>query len=335
MVIATFNSTTGWAGKTITYDDDVFTLEGHGVITAADVLTYDRQGHILWAYEGLQEWVKQFATASAGVATGAAHGWAVGAGGTILATTDGGATWRAQRSGTTETLNDVAFTDAENGWATGDGVVLVTRDGGGAWRPLHSGTARYRSRAFFVDAAHGWAPAAEPGAILATTNGGVTWTARRTGTPAMLMSVAFIDAAHGWASGADAANTWCGVILATLDGGATWSAGSAEPLGPLMGVAFIDATHGWVVGLGGMGAKGTKGVILATTDGGATWSAWNSGTTEYPPLGGVAFIDATHGWAVGDGGTILATTDGGTTWTAQHSGTTEDLWRVAFIDAAR
>jgi len=85
MVIATFNSTTGWAGKTITYDDDVFTLEGHGVITAADVLTYERQGHVSWAYEGLQEWVEQLATPSAGVATGAAHGWAVGGGGGILA----------------------------------------------------------------------------------------------------------------------------------------------------------------------------------------------------------------------------------------------------------
>ena len=58
MVIATFNSATGWAGKTITHDDGVFTLEGHGAISAVDVLTYDRQGHISWAYEGLREWCR-------------------------------------------------------------------------------------------------------------------------------------------------------------------------------------------------------------------------------------------------------------------------------------
>jgi len=65
MVIATFNSATGWAGKTITHDDGVFTLEGHGAISAVDVLTYDRQGHISWAYEGLREWVQGLAAPSA------------------------------------------------------------------------------------------------------------------------------------------------------------------------------------------------------------------------------------------------------------------------------
>lgn len=65
MLIATFNPATGWAGKTITYDNGVFTLEGHGVISAADVLTYDRQGHISWAYAGLREWVEQMSSGGA------------------------------------------------------------------------------------------------------------------------------------------------------------------------------------------------------------------------------------------------------------------------------
>ena len=65
MLIATFNSATGWAGKTITYDNGVFTLEGHGVISATDVLTYDRQGHLEWAYAGLREWVHQMSSGGA------------------------------------------------------------------------------------------------------------------------------------------------------------------------------------------------------------------------------------------------------------------------------
>ncbi len=59
MVIATFNSATGWAGQTITYDDSVCTLEGHGPITAQDVVSYDEAGHIEWAYNGLRDWVCQ------------------------------------------------------------------------------------------------------------------------------------------------------------------------------------------------------------------------------------------------------------------------------------
>lgn len=59
MVIATFNSATGWAGKTIDYDNGVFTLEDHGPITARDVLSYDEAGHIEWAYDGLKDWTCQ------------------------------------------------------------------------------------------------------------------------------------------------------------------------------------------------------------------------------------------------------------------------------------
>ena len=51
------------------------------------------------------------------------------------------------------------------------------------------------------------------------------------------------------------------------------------------------------------------GAIVATTDGGATWTAQSPGTAAH--LTDVAFSDATHGWAVGEGGTILVTTSGG------------------------
>ena len=57
MVIATFGSTTGWSGKTITHEGDVFILEDHGPITAADVMEYDRQGQLTWANDGTRAWV--------------------------------------------------------------------------------------------------------------------------------------------------------------------------------------------------------------------------------------------------------------------------------------
>ena len=57
MLVGTFNSKTGWAGKTVTHEDGVFMLEGHGPIFAADVMEYDRRGHLIWAYDGLKAWV--------------------------------------------------------------------------------------------------------------------------------------------------------------------------------------------------------------------------------------------------------------------------------------
>ena len=65
MIIATFNSTTGWVGRTINHDDGVFTLEGHGSITAQDVLSYDQAGHIEWAYDGLKDWMCQLCQSAA------------------------------------------------------------------------------------------------------------------------------------------------------------------------------------------------------------------------------------------------------------------------------
>lgn len=64
MLIATFGPSTGWAGKTITFDNNTFTLEGHGLINAADVMEYDRQGHLAWASEGTRAWVGSKAATS-------------------------------------------------------------------------------------------------------------------------------------------------------------------------------------------------------------------------------------------------------------------------------
>jgi len=62
VLIATFGPTTAWEGRTLTYEDGRFVLVGHGPVNAGDVVEYDRQGHLLWAYDGLREW----AYASAG-----------------------------------------------------------------------------------------------------------------------------------------------------------------------------------------------------------------------------------------------------------------------------
>ena len=64
----------------------------------------------------------------------AEHGWAVGNAGTIWATTDGGATWVAQKSGVKTGLQAVCFVSAQQGWAVGEeSVVLKTVDGGATW----------------------------------------------------------------------------------------------------------------------------------------------------------------------------------------------------------
>lgn len=57
MLIATFNETTGWAGKRITYETGHFLLEGHGRISPINVMSYDEKGQLRWADHGIRAWV--------------------------------------------------------------------------------------------------------------------------------------------------------------------------------------------------------------------------------------------------------------------------------------
>jgi photosystem II stability/assembly factor-like uncharacterized protein len=70
----------------------------------------------------------------------------------ILNTRDGGNSWQAQKSGSTQRLLAVAFTsDGRHGWATGgDSTILRTRDGGGTW--VIATYARYPAPWFYAAA---------------------------------------------------------------------------------------------------------------------------------------------------------------------------------------
>jgi photosystem II stability/assembly factor-like uncharacterized protein len=90
----------------------------------------------------------------------------------ILRTTDGGATWTPQSSGTTEFLEGVAFTDANTGTVVGSGgTILRTADGGATWTRQSSGTTQFLYGISFTDANTGMV-VGSGGTILRTTDGG-------------------------------------------------------------------------------------------------------------------------------------------------------------------
>ncbi|HEX8285856.1 MAG TPA: YCF48-related protein [Pyrinomonadaceae bacterium] len=79
------------------------------------------------------------------------RGWAVGAAGVILATSDGGRNWRPQASGVGDDLWDVKFFDAREGWAVGTGgAMLHTTDGGLTWNDARRVTTHALERLFTV-----------------------------------------------------------------------------------------------------------------------------------------------------------------------------------------
>jgi photosystem II stability/assembly factor-like uncharacterized protein len=156
------------------------------------------------------------------------------------------------------------------------------------------------------------------GSIYVTKDGGATWSPRTSNTKEPLFSVAFADDRHGWVVGKS------GVILRTTDGGESWTAQKSpiDPAKHLFKVAALDAQTAWAVG--------DWGAVLQTTDGGATWrdrslaglaiervespDRMMQTITDDVILYDVDFVDAQHGFIVGEFGTLLATDDGGAHW---------------------
>ncbi len=248
--------------------------------------------------------------------------WAVGTGGMIVHSKDGGQTWERQtiqsqpqiQSPVQQPPNQVV--PAQQSQIQSPAQQLPDKGSQGSVVPpsLQPIANPELKSVFFIDEQRGWVVGTE-GTILTTVDGGATWTPQSSGTTDWLNSVQMLaDGRRGWVVGSG------GTILTTVDGGATWKPQTSGTNAGLESVQMqADGRRGWVVG--------TEGTILSTVDGGANWKPQTSGTNA--GLESVQMqADGRRGWVVGTEGTILSTVDGGATWTPQPSGTTANLSSV-------
>ena len=149
-------------------------------------------------------------------------GTAVGANGTVLRTTDGGATWALQSLGSIRSsLRAVAMSDPDTITTVGDyyNIILRTTDGGVNWRQQSSGVGNFLFGVWFTTANTGFVVGGQGSCglgfstMLRTTDGGATWKRQFTGSSWGLSGVFFIDQNTGWAVGE------LGTILHTTTGG--------------------------------------------------------------------------------------------------------------------
>ena len=259
---------------------------------------------------------------------------AVGEGGAVLRTTNGGVTWPRQNCGLSSALYGVSFTDANNGTAVGAyGRIIRTTDGGATWVLQTPSTPCALYGISFTDGNTGVVVGGSGsyGIVLRTADAGATWTSQETSGGA-LSDISMANADTGTAVGGYSTGegwpVYHGIILRTTDGGATWVT-QLSPSKELGGVFLTDPNTGTAVGQ--LANNNVQSVILRTQDGGATWVSQTVGTTSY--LSGVWFTDTNTGTVVGQGGTILHTTDGGATWIQVPSNTTYWLSDVQFTDS--
>ena len=228
-------------------------------------------------------------------------GWAVGAGGAIVATVDG-INWEAQQSnvpnsnGMPEPIWDVHFADENIGIAVAEfGVILRTADGGKTWKPLERSAIKDLIRD----------PPQEVGAIWGPLES--------RGVAARLQGVHMVSQNEAWIVG-DAST-----ILHSTDGGVTWEVVSFFPA--LQAAYFYNDKLGWAVGLAGS--------VLHTSDSGKTWKPQNSG--DVFELFGVGFVNDKKGYIVGSNAALLETLDGGKTWKSVSDASDEGHGRAARI----
>ena len=251
-------------------------------------------------------------------------GWAVGDVGTIVHTTNAGASWSPQTSSTLFDLNDTWFTTDLTGFAVGaGGTVMRTRNAGQTWTRLTSVPATENLFGVcFADTAHGWV-VGQNGIALRTANAGQTWT-KVYPTANQLNSVSFSDTTNGWAVGVG------GVIAGTHDGGRSWYiVQPAVTANALEAVWRSSNTLAWAAGL-----QGTYPFTTATADS-LQWNLGNLGATNH--LRGLQMVDGSVGYAVGTNGTglVLKTLTGGATWGPQISNSAQVLNDVWFVDPLR
>jgi len=245
---------------------------------------------------------------------------AVGRGGAILLTTDQGATWELENSGTIEDLYGVTFSDSLNGIAVGDkSTVIKTTDGGHSWRRLFDGGTLLLRDVFFnyegLVVVVGRTNDSK-GLILRSTNGGGTWSTQIFNNSRLFYTVHFKDGNNGFALSVDG-------FYSTSDGGITWS---TQP--GFGGIAASIPEFNTIFILQQIGFTSTY-QIYKTTDYGNSWNIISLHNNFY----NFSFIDRNNGFVNGFRGEMYRTTDGGVTFIQQNTNQTQPLNSIALFDS--
>ncbi len=274
--------------------------------------------------------------------------WAVGEAssggpGVVVATTDGGLSWKRQAvpGGSSGTYSSIFYgiscvnhmdcwAVGEGGTGAGLGLAIVTTDGGATWRTeaLPSGIGGLYGVACSTSTAclavgYSGSLFNSKATVIKTTDGGSTWS--EVSVPNGLVDAKSISCVNG---NDCLAAVYVGNpvvptagIIATSNAGATWSSETLPSgTGPLDSVFCATAMLCWAVGHTAASSSTSAPVVVATSSGGVTW------TSESVPSGtgyltGVSCASSTYCWSVGRNtssssslvGLILATTHGGIT----------------------
>lgn len=262
-----------------------------------------------------------------GISFDAGQGVAVGMGGAIASSADGGQTWTPVKQDVTDAALLAVERRGSHSIAVGQAGLVLIEESPGQWVKGQSGIEN-RLLSVSVNSAGLAIAGGEFGTLIRSDDGGKTWvsaapdwsqyadeSAPGTGEPT-------IYSVHVAESGDITIGGEFGLIFRLDAGSAQW-----RVLNPLVaGTPTIFATHMSDSPLRNSYAVGQRGQVLISTDGGETWFQ-NRVKTESNFLGVAA---APGGRVVITGMRVMATSkDGGITWSQVTEGDVSTDWYQA------
>ncbi len=265
----------------------------------------------------------------------------VGDQGTIVRTSDDGASWKVTNKvvGFTGILTSIDFGTASTGACLGVSSVFFTNDTGKSWRRIDLPTTVTMNRIYYATPSRVFC-VGKDGTIMLSVDSGKAWVkvALESGTD--LKDIYFMTPSYGITCGTD------GVRFLSRDSGKTWNVFTDSFGNNMYAVDFFNGKDGAISGelsaiyLTKDSAKswqkqavspkgGCNDVIMLspmktivvcdwrgiyrTTDGGTSW--WNDQPFSPASLKGVSFAsDKKNGVSVGSNGIIMRTYNGADSW---------------------
>jgi len=292
----------------------------------------------------------------------ASTGFAAGANGTIIKTTDGGENWVPLNTGTTTAdFRGLAFWSTTTGIAvTYNRAIYKTTNGGTSWTLANADMTEYAVGTPPIGVSGMTSvPGSSDAAMLfggTTINDGLhlseqAWRTQTYGGvyfgtypwlepkahlfddglgntysvgDGEILAIDFTDATHAWAVGDDLYPAEdTSTVHASTNGGFNWTRQAFPVALRLTGVSFANNSIGVTVS--------NEGRIFRTANGGTTWTEASTVPAPLTALTSVGMNSASSGWAVGTGGKLLRTTDGGAVWANATSPTFLDLAAITFV----
>jgi photosystem II stability/assembly factor-like uncharacterized protein len=256
-------------------------------------------------------------------------GWAVGDGGTIWRSDDGGSTWARISKLEIFTPNDWSFISSEQirffddltGWLVETFGVWRTEDSGINWKRVLAigdpGITGQPANVAFLSSGRAVVGSGD-GKVYRTEDGGIHWQTQTLIEQGDFRGISFVNDQTGWLNGYGSPD-WDFTIYRTEDGGRKWQPFHIKDRDrSIYSIQFLTKEEGWAVGSlrqphnADLGLP--RGLLMHTTDGGESWAT-------VPVLDGersfedIHFADASHGWLFAPN-SVYRTEDGGKTWRA-------------------